>query len=290
MQEAEWARIVQAEKTGSLDLSNETRDTERVEWGKGGPGIVKPATTDEYERVHSWFDIHVPFHEPALLDAALTALKDQKPHRLILGGDLADYSLISRFSLSERKAMKEWEVFEKVKGESDEAKRVLDRIRMVHSGPIEFVEGNHCQRLREWLGSEQQASEWMGLAEHGVTYHSRAGFWLRQDYLVKHGDYVPKHTALKEFQENHCGGQSGHKHTDQKHVEVFPATGKKFVWNSAPCMCRLDYDYGPGGSGLARWPQGILDGSFSTTDPYDYDVRVGSWWKGNLHLNGERYT
>ena len=184
--------------------------------------------------------------------------------------------------------MREWEVHNHIRKETDEWKRtVLSRVREVFHGQLDYTEGNHTQRLREWVG-EENVSEWMGLDEYNVTYHTRAGVYLKPEFLVKHGDYATKETAKKEYMENRCSGWSGHVHRYQQYGETFPDTGKRYTWTSAPTMSRLDYDYGPGSAGLARWDQGFLVGTLGS-GVYDNHTDLARYWDGKLTIRGEVY-
>ena len=133
------------------------------------------------------------------------------------------------------------------------------------------------------------AYEWLEIDSLGCNYYNRAGFYLRPEFLVKHGDYTTIHTAKKEYMEEQCGGWSGHKHTDGKHCEAFPKLGKRHQWNSVPCMVNLDANYGSGNAGLMRWQQGIVVGSFSTVNQHLYNTDVGVWFDGKLMLRGDVY-
>ena len=218
------------------------------------------------------------------------------PHTIIIGGDTWNFDIISRWQNRRRKRLDPYSLFKKVKEEIAVGQRLIEGI--LEAAPqgcrVIVLEGNHCDRLRKYISDDLQegwdtAYSWLGIEELGVTYLNRSGFYLRPDYKVKHGDYATEATAKKEFKEEGTGGASGHKHTDQKHVEFYPDSGKYFEWRSKPCMCALDANYRTGNAGRMRWIQGVTVGEYSTRDPYDYNTDVGRWTGDRLHLRGKVY-
>jgi len=42
-------------------------------------------------------DLHVPFHNEALVDSAIRLIRKLKPHNVVINGDVADFFELSRF-------------------------------------------------------------------------------------------------------------------------------------------------------------------------------------------------
>ena len=264
-------------------------------WGLGGPPLLQPATDNAFEVVVGLFDMHGKhLHEP-LMEAALRAIDDLQPDRVVIGGDTWNFDLISRWQKDRFRRMSLFDAYAAVKEEIAEGCANIERVTdHIDPDKVHVVEGNHCDRLRKFMSDDLQegwdmAYEWLNIEDMGVHYYNRSGFYLRPEFLVKHGDYTTIHTAKKEYMEEQCGGWSGHKHTNGHHGEVFPKLGKRHQWNSVPCMVNLDANYGSGNAGLMRWHQGIVAGMFSTTNPHLYQTDIGLWWDGQLMLRGRTY-
>lgn len=268
----------------------------KPEWGLGGPQLVRKSTKSRYEKVVGFFDIHYDKHEPELWDCALQAIEWIKPHRVVFGGDLTDQHLISRWNEVKRRAMSDGEVSYAVKKDLQEAGDIFfGSIReIIPNAVIDFVEGNHDERARKWQHSNtdiaiERFCEDMQMNKYNVNWHPRCGFRLRKEFIIKHGDYTSMNNAKKEYEMSQCGGWSGHKHDENSFNKTLNQTSRRYRWDSAPTMCRVDYDYGFGQSGLANWPQGFLVGMFSTKNQYDYHTDIARWWQDRLLLRGRKF-
>lgn len=268
-------------------------------WGLGGPKLIGPSTDEADERVVGLFDLHFPHHDEGMLAAMLVVIQQIKPHTVIIGGDLYDLSLLSRWEVAARAKTSPGRLFKLIK---DDLKRVEDEFLAPLReavGPdcvIRFIEGNHDERLRKWLVDGdlvegiEMAKDWMGFANHGIVWHPRCGFLLRPDFLVRHGQTIVTNSAKKEQDDTLCGGWIGHGHRKRMWHTDLPDTGRRMETWMSPVMCRKDYDYGPGESGLAPWPQGFLVGTLSTTNDHDYVTEVAEWRDGYLRFRGERVS
>lgn len=265
-------------------------------WGIGGPRLVAPSTDESYERVVGFFDLHRPQQDSQLWLKSMNAMKDVRPHRYIIGGDATDNALISRWQQKKREGMPQGKVDRMVRKDLEKfANGIFGEIRNIDpDAVIDFCEGNHDERARLWMDDDLEAGiaefrSAMLMDEYDVNWHPRAGFRLREEFIVRHGNYTVMHNAKKEFDTTKCGGWSGHKHHRTHWEETHHETGRRWEWTVAPVMSRVDYDYGPGQSGMAPWPQGFLVGDFSTFDQYDYHTDVARYWRGKLLLRGRAY-
>lgn len=265
-------------------------------WGLGGPKLVSPATRGKFERVVGFFDMHFHHNEEDLWERAMKALEDIKPHRVVFGGDLADNSLISRWEEKKRLKMPQGKVNRIVMSDLDDiSKQSFGRVReILPNCVIDFTEGNHDERARLWLDDELEKGvaefkEAMNFGDYDVNWHPRSGFRLRPEFIIRHGHYTTKHNALREHESTKCGGWSGHKHSWTEWDETHHETDRRWHWTVAPIMGRVDFDYGPGQSGKAPWPQGFLVGTFSTEDQYLYHTDVATYWRDKLLLRGKVY-
>lgn len=265
-------------------------------WGLSPPPLLPPATRSEHERVVGFFDLHGKHHVLELLGAGLRFCREWEPHRIVIGGDLWDFDTLSRWSKEKRGRLTELELRRIIKSERDDGTNILKRIRKKFPDTeIIVVEGNHDQRYREWLTGDphegwEEARKDLGLDDLGIPYYNRAGFFLRQDFGIRHGARLTVHAAKAEYDHNHISGWTGHKHDDQKWVEVFPESGKLYEHHVAPCMCHLDAAYRTGHAGLMRWPQGFLTGLFHPVNPYEHSTQVARWFGGRLMVHGQVYA
>lgn len=268
------------------------------QWGMGGPKLVAPATKEKYESVVGFFDLHNPHMHKRLWNLSMGAMHDVLPNRIVIGGDATDNSLISRWEAHKRQGMPQGKITKMVRVDLEQfAHKIFGDIRdnLGDDVVIDFCEGNHDERARLWFDDDLVAGvedfmDAMKMDEYNVNWHPRAGFRLRDQFIVKHGDYTIMHNAKKEYDQNKCGGWSGHKHHRTHWEETKHETNRRWEWVVAPVMSRVDYNYGPGQSGLAPWPQGFLVGDFSTTDQFDYHTDVARYWKGTLMLRGQQYN
>lgn len=270
-------------------------------WGLGGPKLLMGADGvpkgEVDQRVIGLFDLHFPHHEEDLVSAMLGVVQRVKPHLVIIGGDLYDLSLLSRWEIQRRAKTAPGRLYQMIRSDLKRVEDEFLRPLREAAGPecvIRFIEGNHDERLRKWLVDDdlaegiEMAKEWMGFERHGVIWHPRCGFLLRPDFLVRHGATTVTNAAKKEQDDTRCGGWIGHGHRKRMWHTDMPDTGRRLETWMSPVMCRKDYDYGPGESGLAPWPQGFLVGTFSVHNDHDYTTEVAEWREGFLRFRGER--
>ncbi len=260
-----------------------------IKWGEGRPKLVRPATRDAWERVIFLSDLHFPYQDQAVCDAALELIRDYEPHRVVLNGDLNDFWALSRFNKSHERE-------DYLQDEIDERNEYVARLRdLAPSAVIDETEGNHCSRIRTWLMANAkplhslravQPANLFHHREHAINWHPGCGFMLRPYFLVKHGtriSSIPGGTARAEAMANLSSGISGHAHR----AERFHKTGAagRLEWTVTGTMSRCDPEYV---TGMPDWEQGCAVGEFSTRTEAFLVTQV-PWMDDALRFGAARY-
>lgn len=265
-------------------------------WGLGGPGTLNLPAKDGDYTVVGIFDLHGDRREEKLFQAQLRHIREVQPDLVVLGGDTVNFDIISRWQDKILKRMAPIAILKEIRREIDDAKHIRQQVRDAAGDALVIeTEGNHCDRLRKYLSDDLQegwetAKEWMGVDDQLDGYFNRAGVFIRDRFLVRHGDTCAQNPAKKEYSMSRCSGWTGHLHKVHQHYEPpFPYSGENYVHTIAPASCRLDANYGSGNAGLMGWHQGNLIGTFSASDPHDHHTDIGRWMGGKLLVRGERY-
>lgn len=277
-------------------IEAERERADRKTWGLGGPAVLDlPPKKGDYN-VIGLFDMHGEYIEERLFKAQLRHIKDTQPDMVVLGGDVENFDLISRWQHKVIAKMTPIQIHREIRREIEVGKRLRERVRDAAGNALVIeVEGNHCDRLRGYLSDDlmegwETSKEWRGLEESLDGYYTRAGVFIRPDFLVRHGDTTAQYPSAKELRDSRCSGWTGHLHKVSIHYEPpFHLKNERYVHTVAPATCRLDYNYGPGNAGLARWHQGNVIGSFSASDPHDHITDIGLWNGKELRVRGELY-
>lgn len=233
-------------------------------WGVGKAPVVEPSTKAHWESVAFLSDIHVPYHDVALLDAAIEMLVDIQPDRVVINGDTNDFFGISRFN----RAMERLELLQ---SELDMGKQVRALLRDACPNAVfEETMGNHEERLITYPGFNAPAlqslqalrpANLLGLNELEIRHWPQNGFRLREDFIVEHGVAIRKQsgaTARARLEDTLISGIMGHTHR----MDSYRRSGyRDLVWFEQGCLCLLNPDYV---KGEANWKQGFALGLFST--------------------------
>ena len=242
-------------------------------WGEGKPPVVEPATKEHWETVVSVSDIHVPYHDPVLIDAVIEMIRHIQPHRVIINGDTNDFFNISRFN-------KAFERLQSLQTEIDMGKQI--RLALRDAAPNAIFEetlGNHEERLITYPGFNAPAlqsltamkpSKLLGLDELEIRHWPQNGFRLREEFVVEHGAIVRKDSgasAKARLNDTLISGIMGHTHRQDGHTR----TGyRELSWYEQGCLCMLNPDYV---KTEANWKQGFAIGMFSTkTDNFNVQL------------------
>lgn len=93
-----------------------------------------------------WPDTHAPDHDEVAVGAALNALAALNPDRLVILGDFIDCKAPARWSKATAA-----EYANTLPGELEAGQAVLEQIRGTYSGPIDFIMGNHEDRISSYV-------------------------------------------------------------------------------------------------------------------------------------------
>lgn len=233
-------------------------------WGNGKAPVVRSATNEQWEVVMGVNDIHYPYHDSMLIDAAVELAKQINPHRFIINGDTNDFFVLSRFNKANER-------LDMLQTELDGGKQIRKTFRdALPNAQFEETLGNHEERLLTYPGFNAPAlrslaalkpSVLMGLDELQIRHWPTNGFRLREDFLVEHGSVVRSQsgaTARSRLDSTLISGVMGHTHR----LDSFRRSGyRDLAWFETGCLCMLNPDYV---KNEANWKQGIWIGMFST--------------------------
>ncbi|MHC4302283.1 MAG: hypothetical protein ACYS7Y_33910 [Planctomycetota bacterium] len=192
-------------------------------------------------------DTHIPYQDKRVCRQALQFIRENKPGRIHLLGDICDCYAVSRFVKDpHRKDDLQWEL--------DLTANFLEELRdAAGDANIIYSEGNHEFRLRRFLASEARAlsglrslhlSTLLGLEGLGIDYRPQDKPYRVGNLLYTHGQLVRKWSAgsAKGHYEKY-GGCVIHGHSHRLgafyHRDVNSVFG---CWENG-CLCDMNPDY-----------------------------------------------
>lgn len=195
-------------------------------------------------------DIHVPFHDPVAMTAAIKHGIEEKPDAVLLNGDTLDFYAKSDHEKDPRKV--------KWKEELDAGRKVLRMMREAFPNvPIYFKEGNHEYRMERFLmrhaptllGMEEfELPVLLRMGEVGVEYIRNKRMVHAGDLTIGHGDEYkgsggvnPARWASLRARESLM---IGHFHRVSEHIERTVRGDVRGYW-SLGCLCELQPGYLP---------------------------------------------
>jgi hypothetical protein len=254
-----------------------------------------------------------PTHDPAAIEAALTLLASIKPDRIVLVGDNLDLPEFGKYRHSPP--------FQQTAQPAiDYATTLMARLRALTAGPIDWLAGNHEERLQNWamdnaraaFGLRQGATPegWPVLSvphlcrldEHDVTYHPgypASDLWLTSNLKVIHGDRVKSRgsTAHVYLSEHKVSVIYGHIHRRECAYRTREdIDGPAEIMAASPgCLARIDGAVPSTRQGLdldgrpltraEDWQQGIGVVTIHD-DGWQYEhARIAdgrAWWRGQI--------
>lgn len=211
------------------------------------PPFVLPKTSNNI----LWLsDIHVPYHNAEAITAALTYGKKNKINTIVLGGDLLDFSKLSRFEPDpEHRDIVE---------EFNTAIALLKSFRKAFpDAAFYFMEGNHDERYKKWLFTKcveifsdpyYSLEQRLGLKELKITLidgHTlvKAGKlnMLHGDKVIR-GVFAPVNSARGAYLRAKANLIIGHTHQVSEHTEG-NLNGERVSCWSTGCLCELRPKY-----------------------------------------------
>ena len=195
-------------------------------------------------------DIHIPKHDPAALAWAIRELKDQRPTKLVLLGDVISLDSVSRFTttLSVRASLpKEIQA-------GSEFIRELERI--FPRTPKVYLQGNHERRLSNYLLRKAPElgelptlmfRQLLQIPDHWEVLDD-GDFTKEQGVLIQHGRSWGNNAAQKNLMLG-CSVVQGHSHRFK--VLTHRCAGSDEILTSCELGCLCDFDQGY--SKLTNW-------------------------------------
>jgi UDP-2,3-diacylglucosamine pyrophosphatase LpxH len=169
-------------------------------------------------------DLHVPYQDVQAFRAVRSFVRDVRPCRLIVMGDLLDFAVVSSFDKDPR-------VVDNLQNQIDEGSQLLDDLR-ADAGRgcrIDLLEGNHEYRLLKFLirnaptlltlrqsGQEILSVPFLlDLKRRGISWVPSHESLDLHGYLVEHGDCASSYsgyTARRMVDKRRQSVVHGHTH------------------------------------------------------------------------------
>lgn len=230
-------------------------------------------------------DFHFPLQDDAAVCIFLETVRQLRPERVILNGDLPDLLALSRYPKDVRDTWGLRKEAEAMQG----FLAALEEVMPTDAALIE-IDANHSgngTESRWWRYLSERIPELMGhpRAMSDMTYQKwwhpewsriqmRDSVVLGHDLLVTHGDMARKGGGLsaKAHSERYVNSvMHGHTHRQGSHLRRVPAVGSRGEQTirayEIGCMCRLDPSY----TKVPDWTQGF---AVVTTNDTHYAVEL----------------
>ena len=206
-------------------------------------------------------DIHLPHHDPKAVSTMFNFVKGFKPHKVIIAGDMMDFSGISRHA--------DASAANRIKSELAVGNAFLDELRKVAGAKCEIVMlgGNHDKRIRSFVELNAPQLEGMltieeelRLEERGISFTEYSGdkaYWLSKKLAVMHGFAHGQNYAAETLRKYNVSCIVGHAHKIQ--VFTSPTVGQsgqqaRICYGNSCLVPVKDVSYMTAPSG---WTQGL---------------------------------
>jgi hypothetical protein len=214
--------------------------------------ILRTPQLKKYDKFVMMTDFHVPYHDNNVLKLCLDIIKEIKPDKLILGGDIMDFYSVSKYDKNPERA-------NQLQDEIDLGYSVLYDIRKATGkGEIIYLEGNHENRMQRYLWNHPEIADLrvlevknlLRLDDLLITYQQNV---IHNGFIFKHGDYCNKYSANKELEVEGISGMSGHTHR----IQTVYKTNRNGItsWNNIGHLS--DASKSEYIKGIANWQQGF---------------------------------
>lgn len=206
----------------------------------------------ESNRVLIISDLHIPYHEPKALTAALNHGLENGANCVLINGDLIDFHKISRFQADPRKR----DVVEEFKA----TRQFLEYLReLFPKAEIVWSEGNHDARYPNFLAAHAlplfndpyyHLEQRLGLDELNIKFvHQNrlvmAGkLSISHGHMITRGIFAPVNPARGVFLRTKASHLVGHSHQVSEHTEPTIYGDLITTWSTG-CLCELRPDYDP---------------------------------------------
>lgn len=252
------------------------------------------------EKFVALFDLHygyeinssrhkVPLHDSKALSVAMQFIKDFKPDRVILGGDMLDCGSISHHNLGSAGKLEGLRILADAKGLRE---KVLDPLEAT-SASLTYMLGNHESWLDQ-LVEKVPSLDGIIQAEHLLKLDNwnvveQGGIHKVGKLVFVHGDNITggQYCANKAVVDYEANVRFGHFHTFQAATKSTPVEANGHTGIAVPCLCRKSPNYG--NKAPNKWMQGFLwgytggpNGSFN-----DYVTVIVN---GHACVNGKQYV
>lgn len=264
-------------------------------------------------------DLQIPFQDKNAVGVALEALRDYKPDKVVLVGDLLDLSAWSKYIQRPEWATATQEAV-------NQAHNLLAAIRkLAPTAEIVVLEGNHDKRMENYALNNAQAAFGLKRADQPegwpvlsvpyltamdtldieyVSGYPANRYWINKNLQVRHGNIARKgNTAVAVAQEERVSTIFGHIHrVETQYLTHHTYDGGKTIgaW-SIGCLCDImgAVPSVKGGVDLSgrpvpnaeNWQQGIAvvdyedgDGAFSVQPIY-----INTFMDYSMIVNGRKY-
>jgi len=193
------------------------------------------------ERILVLNDFHIPFQDRKTLDNVYSCIKDMKPNKIYLLGDIIDFYSVSRFDKDPTRALTLEKELKKTQVE-------LKKLRNTTDAEIIYVHGNHEERLRKYILRNAKELFWvkelkvenlLGLKELKIKYvnkrwtNYKGTLYSHMNRASGYGGYTAKNIGQRIFKDV----IHGHSHKTGK-VRM-----NQFTFIDNGCLCELNAEY-----------------------------------------------
>lgn len=222
-------------------------------------------------------DIHLRFHDPVAIKAALRYGDKFNPDTILLNGDVFDFYQVSRFDKDPTKP--------KVVDELTAGKQLFDHLRQrFRKAQIVFRYGNHDRRFDLYLmraapaifdvpGALDVWHEAAGIKSNGVTVVREQRPVMLGKLPVFHGDELPNggsavNPARGAFLRTMASLLQSHLHRTSEHTER-SLDGRVVTCRTMGCLCGLYPDY----ARINKWDSGFATVEVASDGNYECELK-----------------
>jgi predicted phosphodiesterase len=190
-------------------------------------------------------DLHVPYHDEEALGRALARIREERPERVVILGDLADFEAISKFS----RKLKKRAVFEY---EIGEVRRVIQELeKEFKQQNVIYICGNHESRLSKYIIRNcPELDDLPMLAFREIVQIPRR--WVVYEYNLNavcidgvnyiHGRKFSGNVCINNIKKYLGSVVQGHSHRASSQYMRLP-NGETIGAVEAGCLCDLQPSY-----------------------------------------------